>query len=156
MNLKNDNIDSVHGALSIIKTNTETGEITQELYIPNVVVNLGKAWIAARMVGTPTVMGYMGLGDSTTEEAVDQSVLGHELTASGYGRRGLTTATSSGSIITYATNFEPGCPSVSSVITEAGIFNASTNGTMLARTKFAQVTKSAADALSITWTITLA
>jgi len=40
-------------------------------------------------------------------------------------------------------------------LTEAGIFNASTSGNMLCRTKFDVVNKSATDTLAITWVVTI-
>jgi hypothetical protein len=40
-------------------------------------------------------------------------------------------------------------------ITEAGILNAGTAGTMLCRTVFSVVNKDAGDTLSITWTVTI-
>ena len=40
-------------------------------------------------------------------------------------------------------------------VTEAGIFNASSGGTMLCRTVFAVVNKGADDGMSITWQITV-
>ncbi len=39
-------------------------------------------------------------------------------------------------------------------VTEAGIFNASTSGTMLCRTVFSVVNKAAGDTLQVTWTVT--
>ena len=41
-------------------------------------------------------------------------------------------------------------------VTEAGIFNASSSGTMLCRTVFAVVNKGSGDTLQVTWTVTLA
>ena len=40
-------------------------------------------------------------------------------------------------------------------VTEAGVFNASSSGTMLCRTVFPVVNKGADDTMSVTWTITL-
>ena len=40
-------------------------------------------------------------------------------------------------------------------ITEAGVFNASSGGTMLCRTVFSVVNKGADDSMTITWTITV-
>ena len=40
-------------------------------------------------------------------------------------------------------------------IKEAGIFNAATGGTMLARTTFAVINKGTDDTVSISWTITV-
>jgi hypothetical protein len=41
-------------------------------------------------------------------------------------------------------------------LTEAGIFNASSAGTLLCRTVFSVINKAANDTMSITWTVTLA
>ena len=40
-------------------------------------------------------------------------------------------------------------------LTEAGIFNASSSGTMLCRTEFSVVNKGASDSMTITWTVTV-
>ena len=40
-------------------------------------------------------------------------------------------------------------------VTEAGIFNAATSGTMLCRTTFDVINKGASDTMSVTWTITV-
>ena len=40
-------------------------------------------------------------------------------------------------------------------ITEAGILNASSSGTLLCRTVFSVVNKGSADAMTITWTVTV-
>ena len=49
--------------------------------------------------------------------------------------------------------FAPGIGTGS--ITEAGIFNAASSGTMLSRTVFDPVNKTSSDQLSIIWTINL-
>ena len=41
-------------------------------------------------------------------------------------------------------------------LTEAGIFNAASGGTMLCRTVFAVVNKQADDTMTVTWTVTIA
>jgi hypothetical protein len=40
-------------------------------------------------------------------------------------------------------------------ITEAGIFNAATGGTMLCRTTFPVINKGSADSLAVTWVVTV-
>jgi hypothetical protein len=40
-------------------------------------------------------------------------------------------------------------------VTEAGLFNASSAGTLLCRTVFSVINKGAADTLGITWTVTV-
>ena len=157
------NIVELQGSLSIIVTDTTTDTIRQELYVPNLVVTTGKVFIASRMVGTTAaIMSHMGIGTSSTTEVVGDAALGAELTVgggfTGYTRAGLTTATSSANVITYSANFpanNPSAPGAGAVLREAGIFNASTGGTMLCRTTYPIVTKLPADALTITWTVTI-
>ena len=157
------NMIEVQGALSIVVTDTLTNQIKQELYVPNLVVSTGKTFIASRMVGTSAnIMSHMGIGTNSTTELVSDTGLGAELTVAGgytgYARAALSIATSSSNVVTYSANFaanNPSAPSGGAVLREAGIFNASTAGTMLCRTTFPTVTKLPADALTITWTITI-
>jgi len=157
------NIVELQGSLSIIVTDTLTNTIRQELYVPNLVVSTGKTFIASRMVGTTSaIMSHMGIGTSATAEVVGDTGLGAELTVgggyTGYSRAGLTTATSSSNVVTYSANFaanNPSAPGGGAVLREAGIFNASSAGVMLCRTTYPIVTKLPADALTITWTVTI-
>lgn len=157
------NMIEVNGALSIVVTDSLTDKIKQELYIPNLVVTNGKTFIASRMVGTTSgIMSHMGIGTDSTTEVVGQSALISELTVgggyTGYTRAALTTATNSSNIVTYVATFaanNPSAPGGGAVLREAGIFNAASAGTMLCRTTFPIVTKLPADALTITWTVTI-
>ena len=153
----------VSGALSIIVSDQDSGTVKQELYVPNLVVTTGKSFIASRMVGTTaTEMTHMGIGTSATAEVIGDTTLGAELTVGGgytsYSRAALLTKSATNNVVTYSANFpanNPSAPSGGAVLREAGIFNASTGGTMLCRTTFPIVTKLPADALTITWTITI-
>lgn len=124
------------------------GQIKDKREIKNLVVATGKTFIAARMVGTPTVMSHMAVGaGNTTADAAD-TTLNSEL-----GRAVLTAAGSTGPVVTYTSSFAPGTGT--GAVVEAGIFNDGTSGTMLCRTVFAVVNKGADDAMSITWAITV-
>lgn len=157
------NMIEISGALSIIVTDEETGIQKQELYVPNLVVTTGKNFIASRMVGTTsTEMTHMGIGTSSTAEVIGDTTLGAELTVgsgyTNYSRAALLTKSATNNVVTYSANFpanNPSAPAGGAVLREAGIFNASTGGTMLCRTTFPIVTKLPADALTITWTITI-
>lgn len=117
--------------------------------IDNLVVSVGKTFIASRMVGaTANVMSHMAAGSGTTAAAAGDTTLGAEL-----GRSALTSSTSSGAVATYVASFAAGV--ATGALTEAGIFNAASAGTMLARTVFPVVNKGADDAMSITWQITV-
>jgi hypothetical protein len=124
------------------------GNIKDSREIKNLVVSVGKTFIAARMVGTPTEMSHMALGADNTAAAVGDTALGSEL-----GRVVLASDTSSGAIVTYTASFPAGTATGANV--EAGIFNASSGGTMLCRTVFAVVNKGVDDAMAITWAITV-
>lgn len=124
------------------------GQLKSEKTVPNLVVTVGKTFIAARMVGTPTAMSHMAIGSGTVDPAVGDTTLGTEL-----ARVALTSSTSALAVVTYVASFGQGVGT--GAVTEAGIFNASSAGTMLCRTEFAVVNKGATDSMSITWTVTV-
>ena len=126
------------------------GNVKETREIDNLVVNAGLSFIASRMGGTSaSVMSHMALGSSTTAAAAGQtdllSILG--------SREVLDSTTVNSNQILYVASFEAG--DATGAITEAGIFNASTGGTMLCRTVFSVVNKAADDTMSVTWTITI-
>ena len=126
----------------------KTGAVKEQREIKNLVVTVGKEFIAARMVGTPAVMSHMALGSSSTAAAAGDSALGTEL-----GRVALGSAASSGTVVTYTANFPAG--TATGAVVEAGVLNADTAGTMLCRTVFAVVNKGADDTMAVTWQITV-
>ena len=124
------------------------GKLKGEQNVPNLVVTTGKTFIAARMVGTPTAMSHMAIGSGTTDPAVGDTALQTEL-----GRVSLTSSASAGAVVTYIASF--GAGTGTGAVTEAGILNASSGGTLLCRTEFSVINKGADDSMSITWTITV-
>lgn len=141
----------ITGAVSL-KLLDKEGNVIDERSIPNLVVNAGKTFIAASMLKTttnsPVAMTHMAVGTSGTAPAAGDTALGGEA-----GRVVLASATSSSNVVTYTATFPAGTGT--GALVEAGIFNASSSGTMLCRTTFPVVNKGAADAMSITWTITV-
>lgn len=135
------------GALQI-KLYGPDGKLKQEQNVKNLVVTTGKGFIAGRMVGTPTAMSHMAIGSGEVNPAVGDTTLGIEL-----GRVALTSSAAAGAVVTYVASFGAGVGT--GAVTEAGIFNASSAGTLLCRTEFAVVNKGADDSLSITWTVTV-
>lgn len=156
------------------------GSVKESRYIPNLVVQTGKTYIAVRMLGpggavaalntstATSCMSHMGIGTSTaTALNIDTSLttevaVGGDITA--YSRASLTTSSNSTGIVTYVATFGTQNPNRSNssnttAITEAGIFNSSntqaSGGTMLCRTTFNAVNKGNDDTLQITWTITI-
>jgi beta-xylosidase len=142
----NDNL-KVTGEVAITVFDKD-GNVKQEQSIKNLVVSTGRDFIAARMVGTPAAMSHMAVGAGASSAALANAALGGEL-----GRVALGTNTSSSNVVTYTANFPAGTGT--GAVTEAGVFNAGSGGTMLCRTVFAVVNKGVDDAMSITWQITV-
>jgi hypothetical protein len=124
------------------------GQVKDQRSIKNLVVATGKTFIAARMIGTPTVMSHMSIGEDNTAPDVGDTALLDEA-----GRVALASATSSGAVVTYTATF--GAGTGTGAIVEAGIFNDGTTGTMLCSSVFPVVNKGADDGMSITWTVTV-
>tara|TARA_B110000285_G_scaffold98820_1_gene112673 strand:+ start:234 stop:683 length:450 start_codon:yes stop_codon:yes gene_type:complete len=128
----------------------KNGNVKESREIHNLVVSSGLEFICSRMAGTSAgVMSHMALGSGTTAASSGQtdlvSILG--------SREALDSTSASSNTITYVSSFEAG--EGTGAVTEAGVFNAASSGTMLCRTVFAVVNKQADDTMSVTWTITL-
>lgn len=140
---------SVKGRLSVVLFDAD-GKVKQSQDIPNLVVNTGLAFIASRMKDTTdAAMSHMAVGSGTTAAAAGNTALETQIGS----RVSLTSTTVTANATAYVATFAAGTGT--GAITEAGIFNASTSGTMLCRTVFSVVNKGADDTLQITWTITL-
>lgn len=125
------------------------GTVVQE--VDNMVVTAGKNWIASRMnAASAGVMTHMAVGTGTTAAALANTTLVTEL-----ARQVLTTSGGSvaGAVVTFATTYAAG--TATGAITEAAILNASSAGTMLARTVFSVVNKGALDTMTISWAVTI-
>ena len=123
------------------------GETVQE--IDNLVVTDGKEYVASRMKdASATAMSHLAIGRGSPAAAAGNSALGSEL-----GRVALTSTAVSGAVVTYTATFAAGTGT--GAVTEAGILNASSSGTLLCRTVFSVVNKGASDSMTITWTVTV-
>lgn len=142
------------GRLAIVVKDSN-GAIKDTREVDNLVVDTGLDWIAGRMADTagahtiPTAMSHMAIGSGTTAAAATdtdvESILG--------SREALDSTTVTDNTVQYISSFEAG--EGTGAVTEAGIFNAATSGTMLCRTVFSEVNKAANDTMTITWTITI-
>ena len=128
----------------------KNGNVKESREINNLVVTAGLTFICARMAAASAdVMSHMALGSGTTAAAAGdtdlESILG--------SREALDSSTASNNTITYVSSFEAG--EGTGAVTEAGVFNAASSGTMLCHVIFPVVNKQADDTMSVTWTITL-
>ena len=150
----NNELLKVKGEVTLSLTNAN-GVKYFERTIPNLVVLVGREYIAARMkeTGRPLEMSHMEIGQgSTTPVAGDTAI---ETPFVPQARVALAAAggSVSSNTVTYSATFGPGVGE--GAVTEAGIFNDSVAGTMLCRTVFPIVNKPTEDALSISWTVTI-
>lgn len=136
------------GRLHIVLTDS-AGRVKVDRIEENLVVSVGRAYIASRMVAaSANAMSHMAMGSGVVAPDLGDVSLGSEL-----GRTPLGSATSAGAVATYASTFGPGV--ATGALTEAGIFNSGAGGTMLNRATFAVVNKAAGDTMTITWTVTI-
>ena len=143
------------GKLTIVLYD-ENGVVKETRECDNLVVTVGKAYVTSRMIGaSATVMGYMEVGTSTTAAAAGQTALVAVVASSRTALTSSAQATSStaNDSVTYVATFAAGTGT--GALTEAGIFNAASAGTLLCRTVFSVVNKGSSDAMTITWTVTL-
>ena len=140
-----DNLE-ITGALQISLNN----EIVHQC--DNLVVTAGKNWVAGRFKegSIPDEMSHMAIGSADTAAAAGNTALATEL-----NRIALTT--DGGTVSTNTVQYDASWTSAAAAyaIKEAGIFNAASGGTMLARTTFAVINKGTDDTVSISWTITV-
>ena len=140
----------IHGRV-LLELRGPDGELKETRETSNLVVDTGEAHIANRLSTSPTgnAMSHMAIGTGATAPAAGNTALGTEI-----DRNALTSATNAANVITYVGNWAAG-NGTNSAITEAGIFNAASVGTMLARATFTAINKGASDTLAITWTVTI-
>ncbi|MEY5145614.1 MAG: hypothetical protein RL745_983 [Actinomycetota bacterium] len=134
-----------------IKITAADGTVKHDETVKNLVVTTGLGFIASRMKdATATAMSHMAIGAGSTAAAAGQTALVTES-----ARVALTSTTVTANQVAYVATFPAGTPASLTAITEAGLFNASSAGTMLCRTVFAAVNKDVNDTMSITWTVTI-
>lgn len=127
------------------------GQLKDERDIDNVVVTVGKSYLALWLTQATQAdffMHYIGLGTGTNAASASDTALQIELATRIAGA-----LSSSTNVWQNQATFGPGINT--GAITEAGIFSTSVSGTMLSRQVFAVVNKAAGDSLQVTWQITL-
>lgn len=117
---------------------------------PNTVVQTGKNWIASRIATSPSPpvvdMSYMAIGAGIATPSSADTTLGTEL-----ARVAIPASTANLNQAIFTGTFDAGIGT--GAVTEAGIFDAATDGTLLARFVFPVVNKDAADYITVYWSI---
>lgn len=128
----------------------EEGNLKQKFVKHNLITNAGYNFIANCFGATtrPSPMEYIAIGSGTTAPALTQTALISQVLRKSATFSHATNATS----FTLSTTFYAG--EATGSLTEAGIFNASSGGTMFDRVTFPVINKQALDVVVITFTIT--
>jgi hypothetical protein len=135
------------------------GNILELRNVNNLIVTTGLAHITSRLYDeSATKMTHMGIGTGTTSPAAgDTSITSGSIPRVPFDSITRTITTVTNDTIQYVATFPANSASLvySGAITEAGIFNNSTGGTMFCRTVFNVINKGTADSLVITWKIAM-
>lgn len=138
----------------LIRLFDQDGNLKDERQVDNLMTNAGEAHIADQLASSQdeSAMSHMAIGTGTTAPTSANTALEFQL-----DRNALTSRTQGAggddNDVIYVGDWAAG--DGTGAITEAGIFNSSASGTMLARSTFAAINKGASDTLQITWTVTI-
>lgn len=130
------------------------GQWRMSLKISNLVVSAGSAGVASRINGdgAEAAFTYIAIGIGTTGAAAGNTALESEITTNG-GERGAAAASRVTTDVTNDTaqlvltyNFTG-----TFAVTESGVLNAASTGTLLARQTFTAINVISGDSLQVTW-----
>lgn len=134
------------------------GEYSDHKQVRNLVTTVGKALVAGRLMasGAPAAATYIAVGTGTNAAAAGDTALQTELATSGLSRVSgtvsLVTTTTTNDTAQNTTTFTV---SGTQAVTESGILNAASTGTLLCRQVFSAINVVSGDSLQITWKIAM-
>jgi len=147
----------LQGLISL-KVTDKDGNLKDERLIKNTITNAGLAQIALLAGDASAVpFTYLALGTGTTAADAADTALETESSASGLARaaatvsRATTTVTNDTLQLLHAFT-----AAASAAITECGMFNASSDGTILGRQVFAAINVVSGDIITITYKVSFA
>jgi len=121
-------------------------------FIPNLVVNAGLAQVAGLLVESGTAPSYVAIGTGTTPPAAGDTTLQAE-----YARGTATRSVKTTSVTNDTAVFERVFSFAESVeVTEAGLLNAASEGTLTSRSVFSAVSVPNGGELLVRWEIQVA
>jgi hypothetical protein len=140
---------AVRGHVHAVLTDRD-GRVKQTVDTDTLITTAGRNAIVERLDATPATAqpSHMAIGTGATAAAAGDTALQTEL-----DRNALTSNTSSANVLTMVGDWAAG--DGTGAITEAGVLNAASTGTLYARAVFSVINKAAGDTLQITWTFTL-
>lgn len=124
------------------------GKVLSEETVHNLLVSAGREFIKSHIhnSGSPAVMNYIAIGEGTTGAAAGDTTLGSEAMR----QQGTYTSGATG-VCTIVKTFTI---DDTYAITESGLLNAASSGTLLCRVVFTAKNVILNDQLTVTWTCT--
>lgn len=117
--------------------------------VDNMILTVGRNSVLDNLLASPTLgkPTHMEVGTSGTAPALSDTTI-----TGGFGRVALTSKTRSTNVLTLVGDF--GAGTATGTLQEAGVWDASTAGTLWSRATFTSIAKGASDTLKVTWTWT--
>ena len=136
------------GAIELMIRGSD-GRVKSVLEKDNLIVTVGKSFLASWLAATShsnSFMPYTATGSGTNAPTSGDTALQTEVA------RAANTPSSSSNVLALSIVFAPGTST--GAITEAGLFSASSGGTMFSHVTFAVQNILAGDSLTINWSVT--
>lgn len=134
-----------------IKLYDAKGVLKKEVDRSNLVVTMGKSFIASRIANNLSVpMNHMALGYGDVPANINNTSLEDEALN---GRISIAQPIVVNNVLTFTGVFGPSYGT--GTIKEAGIFNSNSGGVMLCRTTFPEVVKEDDDTIAVSWSVTI-
>ncbi len=154
-NLQFNESKGLKGFISI-EVRGKDGKIKDQREVQNLIVSAGKAGAASRIngAGSEAAFTYLAVGTGATAAAAGDTALQTEITDSGLARasatctRVTTSVTNDTAQLAYTWSV-----SGTKAVTECGILNAASTGTLLGRQVFTAVNVQSGDSLAVTYKI---
>lgn len=144
----------MRGSLRIILGDAN-GKPIKEWEVQNSVVTIGRAFVLGQLQTvnhiTSRNIGFLAIGSGTTAPTTGDTALGLEVTRVAVGT--FNTAGLAGPVPSWQAQVSFATSDANTTLAEAGLFNSSAGGTMLARATFASFVKATSNTLAINYTI---
>ena len=132
------------------------GSFQDSMVISNLVTNAGMAGVAGRIngSGSPAAFTYIAIGTGVVAADPTDTTLGTESSGNGADRAAATVSLVTTDVANDTARLVKTFTFTGSfALTESGIFNAASSGTLLARQVFSAINVISGDSLQITWDI---
>lgn len=133
-----------------------TGSWSSRIRRTNLVTNAGKAGVASRINGSgaEAAFTYIATGTGATAPALGDTALQTELATSGLSRANATASRTTTDVTNDTARLQNTFTVTgTAAVTESGVLNAASVGTLLARQTFSAINVINGDSLQITWDV---